>query len=108
MQGFICYGQIDMIDQRQAESIASQYLDDLGREIGVSLTVVRRQDLPYGWLFFYNSMTYLKTGEIGAMLAGNAPFVVDALDGSLHVLGTAHPIEVYLEEYEVARGHVKR
>ncbi|CAJ0816927.1 hypothetical protein LMG19087_02923 [Ralstonia wenshanensis] len=96
-----------MIDQWQAESIASHYLDDLGREIGVPLAMVRRQDLPYGWLFFYNSITYLQTGEIGAMLAGNAPFVVDVLDGSIHVLGTAHPVEVYLKEYETERGQMK-
>ncbi|PLT18883.1 YrhB domain-containing protein [Ralstonia mannitolilytica] len=97
-----------MIDLQQAENVASHYLEELGREIGIPLTVVRRQDLPYGWVFFYNSKAYLESGEIGAMLAGNAPFVVDAFDGSLHVLGTAHPVDFYLKEYEAVRGQEKQ
>jgi len=96
-----------MIDLSQAEQVAARYLTDLECSIGLSLAIVRRQDLSYGWLFFYNSSAYLKTGEFGSQLAGNAPFIVDGLDGSLHVLGTALPTEVYLKEYESQRSQRK-
>ncbi|MGA4290003.1 YrhB domain-containing protein [Ralstonia nicotianae] len=99
---------MDVIALRQAENIASHYLCDLGREIGVPLAVVKRRELPYEWLFFYNSSAYLKSGEVGTMLAGNAPFIVDVLGGSVHVLGTAHPVEIYLKEYEAARGQLNQ
>jgi hypothetical protein len=97
-----------MIDLQQAEHIAGEYLKKLGDEIGMSLQLVRRQDLSYGWLFFYNSQAYLQSGEIGSMLAGNAPFIVEACDGSLHVLGTAAPVEIYLKEYEISQGHTEK
>ncbi|WP_404994344.1 YrhB domain-containing protein [Cupriavidus pauculus] len=74
----------------------------------MSLKIVRRQDLPYGWLFFYNSRDDLQSGEISSMLAENSPFIVDAVDGSLHVLGTALPVDAYLRKYESTRAHVKR
>jgi hypothetical protein len=32
-------------------------------------------------------------------MAGNAPFIVDRNDGSIHVTGTAYPTEQYLESY---------
>ncbi|GAI15651.1 unnamed protein product [marine sediment metagenome] len=98
---------MNVIDLWQAEQVAADYLANLGREIGMPLQLVKRRDLPYGWLFFYNSQAYLQNGEVGAMLAGNAPFVVDAIDGSLHILGTASPVDVYLREYETKRGYSK-
>jgi hypothetical protein len=47
---------------------------------------------PYGWVFFYR-------GKKGA-LAGNAPIIIDRVNGELRVTGTAKPITAYLEEYE--------
>jgi hypothetical protein len=37
------------------------------------------------------------------MLAGNTPFIVDNKTGSLQVLGTAHPVDFYIEEYAKLR-----
>ncbi len=36
----------------------------------------------------------------GAMLAGNAPYIVNKHSGQLQVTGTAHDIEYYIDEYE--------
>jgi hypothetical protein len=43
---------------------------------------------------------YLETGETSALLAGNAPFIVDKDTGEIHVFGTAHPLKEYLQNYE--------
>jgi hypothetical protein len=47
---------------------------------------------PYGWVFFYRA----KEGK----LAGNAPLIVDRVNGELRVTGTAKPLDAYLKEYE--------
>ena len=55
---------------------------------------------PYGWIFFYNSKAYLEGGDFSDVLAGNAPLLVDRVDGELRVTGTARPLEEYLAAYE--------
>jgi hypothetical protein len=57
---------------------------------------------PYGWVFFYNSHEFIRTGNRRAALAGNAPFLVDRVNFNLKVFGTALPLERYLTEYEKA------
>jgi len=55
---------------------------------------------PYGWVFFYDSRAYLASGKTSDMVAGNAPIVVDRVDGEIRVTGTAQPLEAYLARYE--------
>jgi Immunity protein 35 len=88
-----------MITCEDAEVIAKQYLDDLRKEIGDPLQLTKTQEEPFGWVFFYQAKEFLETGALNAMLAGNAPFIVNRRDGVIHVLGTAHPVDVYLKEY---------
>ncbi len=59
-------------------------------------------DLPYGWVFFYNSRAYLETGDDRSALIGNAPIIFNRVSGDLRVTGTAHPIEHYIREYEAS------
>lgn len=53
----------------------------------------------YGWVFGYQSAKYLETGNFLDMLAGNAPFLVERQTGKLHVLGTAHALDHYIENF---------
>jgi hypothetical protein len=92
-----------MVTVEQAERLAANYLDDLQGQIGMPLQVVKMLDISRGWVFFYNSKAYVELGDIGSMLAGNAPFLINAEDGSLHVFGTVEPVETYLQEYEHSR-----
>ena len=54
----------------------------------------------WGWVFFYQSKKYIETGDIGEMLAGNAPFIVNKNNGQLYETGTAEDIEYYINEFE--------
>lgn len=53
-----------------------------------------------GWVFFYTSDRYLKTGDIRYALAGNAPYIVNRHTGEVCVTGTAQPIQYYIAQYE--------
>jgi hypothetical protein len=54
----------------------------------------------FGWVVFYGSHLYRKTGRAEYALAGNAPFIVNRRTGEVVVTGTVRPIENYLAEYE--------
>lgn len=88
-----------MITREEAHAIAKRYLDGVQKEIDAPLELTNAQEEPFGWVFFYQAKEYLETGILSAMLAGNAPFIVNRRDGAIHVLGTAHPVDVYLKEY---------
>jgi hypothetical protein len=63
------------------------------------LVVVRVDEHDFGWVYFYDGSAHVQTGSPRDALVGNAPLIVDRLDGKLYVTGTAHPIEHYLQEY---------
>jgi hypothetical protein len=54
----------------------------------------------WGWVFFYNTSGYLKTGNVDEDLMGNAPYIVNKNTGEIIEAGTAYDIEYYIKEYE--------
>lgn len=54
---------------------------------------------PFGWIFLYQSVEYLETGDYSTMISGNAPLLVDRFTGALWVTGTAERPNVYAENY---------
>jgi hypothetical protein len=54
----------------------------------------------WGWVFFWTSQGW-RDGDISYALGGNAPFIVDRQTGTMHVTGTADPVEFYIENYEL-------
>jgi hypothetical protein len=56
---------------------------------------------PYGWVFFWQSSTALKNpDDFSSRLVGNAPFIVFRDSLELKVLGTAYPVNHFLQELE--------
>lgn len=92
-----------MITQEQAESMVLAEVRGPGPagdperiEILGESTIERE----WGWIFFYQSSEYLRTQDPAAMLAGNAPVIVNRETGELTITGTAWPVEKYIEDYE--------
>ena len=50
-------------------------------------------DKDWGWVFFYQSLEFIESGDFEDMHAGNAPYIVNRKTGELVVTGTALPIE---------------
>jgi hypothetical protein len=63
------------------------------------LVITREEERDFGWVFCYDSKAHVETGNITAALAGNAPLIVDRVDGQIYVTGTAFPLEHYVSEY---------
>jgi hypothetical protein len=90
-----------MLIKEEAIKIAANYVNELnqGSKHEFVLTLDKTIEFDLGWVFFYQTALYIKTGDIMHMAIGNAPIVIDKLDGSIHETGTAHPIEYYIAEY---------
>ncbi|HIQ53904.1 MAG TPA: hypothetical protein EYH51_11670 [Pseudomonas pachastrellae] len=74
---------------------AKEYLKDSE----VPLQITHEGEFSEGWYFCYQSKEFLETGELSAQLAENSPFLIDRQSGELRALGTAKPVESYLEDY---------
>jgi hypothetical protein len=73
----------------------------------VELAIIDNETIEkeYGWVFFYQTEAYLKTGDIGDRLVGNAPYIVNKYTGEVIETGTAYPVEDYIAEYEQESGY---
>ena len=87
------------MDRTAAKQIAAEYVRRLGQEcrLDLALDEAATQEREFGWVFFYDSL------RLDDRLAGNAPFIVDRTDGSIHVTGTALPLEDYLAAFAKSR-----
>ena len=85
-----------------ARAAAEAFVADTGRRIGVDLAILddRTVEFDSGWVFFYDSRKYIESGSLSDALAGNAPLIVSRRDCSVHVTGTARPVEDYIREFE--------
>jgi len=94
-----------VISKTEATRIAAEYLHQISTSCGLDLMLIHDQTLTteFGWVFVYDSKAFIETSELRHRLAGNAPFIVDMNDGSVHETGTAEPIENYLENYRRSR-----
>lgn len=100
-----------MIDRATARRIAAEYIQEgkpqlsgcLESKLAPSFTPVivdsATLEREFGWVFFYNSEEHQTTGDFRSALVGNAPLIINREDGSIHVTGTAEPVEFYIEEY---------
>jgi hypothetical protein len=95
-----------MISREEAELLANQYIDSLGADVpgGVVLLLESTLERPYGWVFFFNSKRFLDTRDPLDGLGGNSPFLVEALNGTITLLGTATPVAESLRRLEAERG----
>ncbi|MCK1069403.1 YrhB family protein [Pluralibacter gergoviae] len=92
-----------MVNFNEAVDKAENYLKN--NDIPVVITLQGR--FSEGWFFYYQSREYLETGDFSSQLAGNSPFIIDKDTGELYELGTAYPIEKYLQDYEDKKNAVR-
>lgn len=91
-----------MISFDEAVAKATNYL----RSVDIPVVITLQGRFAEGWFFCFQSREYLETGDDSALLAGNAPFVVDKDSGEIHELGTAYPLEKYLHDYEEKKNNL--
>ena len=87
------------IDASEALDIAARRLSELEHEAGCRLELVPQstQQIEQGWVFFYNSADFIRTGNMSDALAGNGPLFV-SIDGHITELPSSKPWRDALDE----------
>jgi hypothetical protein len=95
-----------MISKKSALELAIRRINSSYYVQGDCLVVIDEATIEkeYGWIFFYDSKKYIETNDKRYLIAGNAPILIEKSDGSIHILGTAMPVERYIEQYEREHG----
>ena len=91
-----------MLDRLEARAIAQARIDQFEPATDCKCVIVDAWTIerPGCFVFCYQSDRFLALGNLLDQLAGNAPILVDRHTGATHDLGTAYPIEHYIEPFE--------
>ncbi len=98
------------ITYKQALDIALIKVKEYEKESGFNLKLVEQFTLrkEFGWIFFYTTRKYFETKIDEEKIAGNAPFIVDNLNGEIIELGTADETAYYIHLYRKYRNNIKK
>ena len=90
------------IDYEKARKMALDFVNSSYTEADDELLIVDEHTIEkeYGWYFFYNTRSFLDSGDHRYRLAGNGPVLVTKRFGKIVQFGTAHPVEHYIQLYE--------
>ena len=83
----IALAEINKPERYRAEPLECVILDKYTRE----------ED--FGWVFFYQSKSFVETGEFSHQLAGNGPIVITREDGNVHRLGSNRQPDYSIAEF---------
>ncbi len=90
-----------MLTKEQALELVSEKLRQMSPKDDLFVVADQRTIAkPYGWVFFYNSKTFLEKGINSYRLAGNGPVIVNKHKGSIEFFGTNKPPEELMKDYE--------
>jgi hypothetical protein len=91
----------NMLEKSEAEELVSRRLEQMA-PLGEQFVVVEEKTIErtFGWIFFYNSKTFLETGNPICRLAGNGPVFVNKMTGRIDFFGSIPSLDVILAGYE--------
>jgi hypothetical protein len=94
-----------MIDMQTAKQIAIKFLGEPASTADFSFVILDEYTIekPKCFVFFYESSRFLETDRFEDRLVGNAPILIDRRSGTSQFLGTAEPVENYIERFEAAQ-----
>jgi len=94
-----------MITFEDAIALVERELSKMSPFEDDQLVVYREQTIerPFGWVLFWGSALYAKTGDVRYALAGNAPFIVNRQSGGLVLTSTALPVTHFIQQYEAGQ-----
>ncbi|HAS39845.1 MAG TPA: hypothetical protein DCS93_05170 [Microscillaceae bacterium] len=94
-----------MITINKALALAENKLKELALQSSIKLAIMSEETIAFeeGWMFFYQSEAFIKTGNEDEMVGGNAPIIIDKYNESVHITGTSRDEDFYIEKYRQYR-----
>jgi hypothetical protein len=89
-----------VIDRGEAIRRALAYVSEMSTAAGQDFVLLEdlTREESFGWVFFWQSEAFVRSGDFRDQLGGNAPFVILRASGERRSTGTAHPVDHYLDE----------
>lgn len=86
-----------ILDASQATELAREKVHQFAAYDGdeYELLLAQTIEVEGGWVFFYNTVDFIHTGDPSSRLAGNGPIFVSRM-GTVHELSSAVPWEQQL------------
>ena len=88
-----------MLSLEDAKAKAVLHLESLQLDDAVVVLDDATEVFELGWVFFYQSEEFVRTGYASSQLAGNAPILVNRFSGEVTTTGTALPLQHYISRY---------
>jgi len=90
-----------MLTIEEARILAIEKLTEIQSQTTIKLVLLENKtiEFKYGWVFFFHSEEFVKTGNIDFMIAGNGPIVIDKYNGTVDRFGTARETSFYIQKY---------
>ena len=90
-----------MINFDQAKTLALNELREIERKSNIRVALLEADSLSfeYGWVFFYQSEDFVRSGDESKLVGGNAPILVDKFNSTVLHTGTSKTTEHYIEIY---------
>jgi hypothetical protein len=87
-----------LIDKVSAMAIARTVVGELANSVHDSFEIIPEatKDINEGWLFFYNTVDFVRTQNPIDSLAGNGPILVRR-NGQVHHIPSSVPLEIALK-----------
>jgi hypothetical protein len=94
-----------MITYEEARRIALEHANQGPKAEGDEFIVLDALTIAkdYGWIFSTTSKRFHQTGDPRDAIVGQGPLVVEKEGGRVVALGSAHPIDERIREYEARR-----
>jgi hypothetical protein len=91
-----------MITQEQAEAVVLRVINEPSRHAPdrPTFVITRVEPNRLGWLFYYQSEEYVRTGELSKMYVGHGPVLVSSDNGAYVETGSAPPLAERVAEAE--------
>ncbi|UAY52787.1 YrhB domain-containing protein [Ferruginibacter albus] len=98
-----------MLTLLQAKELADKKLKEIEEISNIKLAFLENETIAfeYGWIFFYQSESYINSGDFNFMAGGNAPILVDKYNSNVIETGTSRETKYYIEQYCNAKQGIK-
>lgn len=96
-----------MIDFETAIVIARNKLKEIENSSRYELEFVSNVEFEYGWIFYYQTKEFIRTGDLNLLLGGNSPILVDKYNSSVHTTGTRRDTDFYIQKYSQFRNDIE-
>ncbi len=80
--------------RERAIALVCERIDQLATSVGDQFEILSEstQEIERGWVFFFNTVEFVRTGNPASALGGNGPILVTR-EGAIHDLPSAIPWE---------------